>query len=257
MKHLISLFVAVALVGSACGQSKIDVTLPSLPSPVPAPVNPGAPTVLTSNMLYVINASAPVMVLASPDGILKVTSDTGPIKIRGQFIDGSGKTETRTFKGPSVYTVEAVGQGTCELIVVSSMDPATVIRRMIVSQIGPVPPPDPIVPVVPVDPLVSSMADALKADGQTASIAANLARVYRAIALSTVNNTAIATYADLFGQVKTLQDSAVVPASIPKLRSVIGQQFTSAFGTSAMAPIDRALAAKTFNAVAAALEGVK
>lgn len=129
------------------------VVMPSTPVPPPptppAPV-PGQPTVLAPNALYVINASASVIVLASPEGIVKITPDTGPIKIRGIFVDGT-QTETKTFPGPFVYIVEAVGTGgSCELIVVPSMVPKSVIRRTL--RVGALPP-DPPIPVPPAPPV--------------------------------------------------------------------------------------------------------
>lgn len=251
--RFLSCVLCVALVGPCLGQAPPappaipTITLPVLPVPAPNPVNP---TVLGTNQLYVIQATGPVVVLSSPSTLFKVTPMVGPMVIRGQFVDGTG-TETRTFKAADLYLVEAVGSGTGEILVVPSMDPKSVIRQTLTTTAPPPP-----APPVPVDPVAAAMSDALKADGAPVTTAAALAKVYRSVASTTVNNTALNTYADLFSQVKTLQDAAVTPTSIPKLRALIGQQFSSAFGT-ATAPIDRALAAKTFNAVAASLEGVK
>lgn len=140
MKHLLSLFLTVALVGSVCGQT--TVILPSAPvAPTPAP-NPTTPTVI-ANQLYVIEASAPIVVLASPEGVVQITPQKGPMTIRDVFVGGSGKKEVKTFKGPNLYLVEAKGDGTCELLVVPSMDPAQVIRRTLVTQTPEPKPPEP------------------------------------------------------------------------------------------------------------------
>ncbi len=257
MRKLLSCFLVLAIATSACGQAPPapaapSVVLPVMPAPVPNPTNP---TVLGPNQLYVVQATGPVIVLTSPNGILKVTESPGPLMIRGQFVDGTG-TETRTFKAPNLYIVEASGSGSCELLIVPSMDPKAVIRQTLTTLIPPpVPPPGP--GPGPVDPVVQAMSDALKADGQPVGIAAALARIYRTVATSGVPNTSLVTYADLFRTVAAVQDAAVDKTKIPSLRKVIGQQLVTALGTNQTAPIDRDLAAKTFNAIAAQLEGVK
>ncbi len=260
MRKLLSCFLVLAIATSAYGQappnpppSTPTVILPIIPAPVPNPTNP---SVLGPNELYVVEASAPVIVLTSPAGILKVTPAAGPLMIRGQFVDGKGN-ETRTFKGPSLYIIEAAGSGTAELLVVPSMDPKTVIRQMLTTTIAPPPVPPPGPGPGPVDPVVQAMSDALKADGQPVGIAAALARIYRTVATSGVPNTSLVTYADLFRTVAAVQDAAVDKTKIPSLRKVIGQQIVTALGTNQTAPIDRDLATKTLNAIAAQLEGVK
>lgn len=89
-------------------------TLPTAPvkpaPPTPAP-NPGAVPKLTGDVLYVINSNVDAVVRAHPAKLVTVTKEAGPIRIRGKFIDGSGKTETRTFPGPHVFVIEATGAG--------------------------------------------------------------------------------------------------------------------------------------------------
>lgn len=122
---------------------------------VPAPqLPPTTPPKLTEDTLYVIEADEPCLVLASPEGLVNVSEEAGPIKIRGRFIDGTGKPETRTYAGKSVFTVEAVATGKVELLVVlHAKSPPEVIRKTVQVQMGqaPRPPPDPVVPD-PVDP---------------------------------------------------------------------------------------------------------
>lgn len=255
MRRLLACFLVVAIAGPACGQAPPatpTVTLPVMPVPAPNPTNP---TVLGANQLYVVQATGPVVVLTSPQGILKVTPAVGPMTIRGQFVDGTG-VETRAFKAADLYLVEASAEGTAELLIVPSMDAKAVIRQTLTTQ--PLPPVPPPVPPTPPDSNVAAMTAALKADGQPLTVAATLAGVYRNVAKSTVNNTALNTYADLFGSVAVLQDAVVDKTKIPKLRTLIGQQLMQGLGSPVPATaIDRALAAKTFDAVAASLEGVK
>lgn len=121
---------------------------PVIPQPMPAPTpGPDAAIRLAGEHLYVIDSDVPVIVLASPRGLVSVSEEAGPVKIRGRFVDGLGKVETRTFKGKSVITIEAVGTGRVELLVVpqGATKEADVIRRTIDVDSGtaPIPPPKP------------------------------------------------------------------------------------------------------------------
>lgn len=118
---------------------------PAKPAP-PAPM-PGAVSKLPADSLYVIDSDVEVLVLASPQGVVSVSQDTGPLKIRGKFVDGTGGVETRTYKGKQVYVVEAAKTGRVELLVVpvGSKVPADVVRRTLDVEAGqgPIPPPLP------------------------------------------------------------------------------------------------------------------
>ena len=124
-----------------------DIRLPmSPPGPEPAPVEQQPISTLKADEWYVIESDAPLAVLSSPVGLVSVTEDAGPIRIKGKFADGNGRTETRSYAGPHVYSVEAVKSGTVELILIPvGFTDAAQIRRqtLTVSGLGPQPPPDP------------------------------------------------------------------------------------------------------------------
>lgn len=107
---------------------------PAKPAPVPAPAPPPqappGPDKLPADKLYVVDADDPVLLVTSPRGVVKVTRDAGPIKIRGKFVDGQGY-ETRTYSGKAVYTLEAVGGGLVEVIVspAGNTDEEAVVRK--------------------------------------------------------------------------------------------------------------------------------
>lgn len=124
-----------------------------LPPPAPAPT-PGSVPRLEPEALYVLDCSEPCFILVSPPGIVAVSQDAGPIKIRGKFVGGSGKYETRTFTGKMVFTVEAVGSGRVELLVVKegAKSAADVFRQLLDANLGPLPPPVPPVPPIPPKP---------------------------------------------------------------------------------------------------------
>lgn len=130
------------------------------PAPAPRPVDPPGPprpTELTADSVYVIDSDVRLVVVSSPRGKIVVTEDEGPVRVRGRFVDGDGRTETRTYKGKFVYTVEAVpgASGAVDLIVFpeGSKTQADVIWRqlMVRAGVGPLPPPkpDPVVPDPP------------------------------------------------------------------------------------------------------------
>jgi hypothetical protein len=100
-----------------------DVAPPSpkvdpAPNPAPAP-DPAAVSKLTPDLVYIaIQSDTPFLLFASPPGLVKVTKDTGPLKVRGKFSDGAGAYETRTVTAKYVAFVEAAGIGRVELIAV-------------------------------------------------------------------------------------------------------------------------------------------
>lgn len=121
-----------------------EIRFPDIPEPPPAPA-PKAVTELQPDQWYVIESTMPVVVLGSPAGLVTITAETGPMKMRGQFVDAKG-IETRTYSSPYLYTVEAAGAGIVELLVIpqSVDDAADVVRKTLtVSGTGPEPPPDP------------------------------------------------------------------------------------------------------------------
>lgn len=132
---------------SACVLGADPIRLPSgpvVPDKMPAPPATGVLRV-TPETLYVFDADVPVMVITSPPGLLSVTEEKGPVKIRGRFSEEPQRVQTKTFAGKSVFTVEAVKDGACEILVVpvGATDPAKVVRRLVESQVAPQPPPVP------------------------------------------------------------------------------------------------------------------
>lgn len=122
--------------------------VPTDTSPAPKPV-PGAVAKLTGDMLYVVPSESPFLLFASPVDKVTITREAGPIKIRGRFLDGNGKTETRTYSAKHVAIIEASGTGRVELIAVpgGAVDEKEAVRLAIdvdVQGSQPPPKPDPI-----------------------------------------------------------------------------------------------------------------
>ncbi|MBA4191329.1 MAG: hypothetical protein C0467_25385 [Planctomycetaceae bacterium] len=121
---------------------------PVVPQPMPPAPGPVDGVVrLIGDSQYVIDSDTPIVVLASPAGIVSIAEDAGPVRIRGRFVDGSGKSESRTFKGKQVFVVEGLLPGRVELLIVpvGATKAADVIRRTIDVDTGtaPIPPPTP------------------------------------------------------------------------------------------------------------------
>ena len=120
---------------------------PVAPAPVAPAPDPAAALKLTPDLLYVIDSDVPCLVLASPAGLVSVTEEAGPVRVRGRFADAPNKVESRTFKGKAVFTVEAVGTGRVELLVVpvGAAKADQVVRRTVDVDAGqgPIPPPKP------------------------------------------------------------------------------------------------------------------
>lgn len=130
-------------------QKKPAIRMPMLP-PGDVPIPPVAVTELQSDTWFVIESEVQCIVLASRLGLVSISSETGPMKLRGIFADG-GKVETRSYTGKYLYTVEPITAGTVEILIVpaGATDASTVIRRTL--SVLP-PKPVPICPPVPVPP---------------------------------------------------------------------------------------------------------
>lgn len=139
---------AVLLLASAFADEVRDqkIHLPTVPvvvQPVEDTVKPVK--VISEDVWYVIESKTPLIVLASPEGVVSVTPDDGPMKIKGKFADGTGKTEVRVYSSPFLYFVNAVKAGTTELICIPrNVENADQIIRhtLTVAGKGPNPPPD-------------------------------------------------------------------------------------------------------------------
>jgi hypothetical protein len=96
---------------------------PTGPIRLPEPVAPESKVSdhrvsLPSEAWYVVESDVACLVFTSPGGSLSVQFEPGPIRLRGKFVGGSGLVESKSFRGPFVYLIEAVKPGQEELLVV-------------------------------------------------------------------------------------------------------------------------------------------
>jgi len=134
----------LSLVVYSCAQdSPFRLPVIDATPPAPQPVEPKPVTVLPEDCFFVVESNVQAIVLHSPDGLLSVTEDQGPIKLRGKFAGGTGRVETKTFSGKFVYTIEGVKAGKAELILIpSGVVSSDQIVRLMLSVNGAQPPPD-------------------------------------------------------------------------------------------------------------------
>lgn len=119
--------------------------------PVPEPPRPKPPgtvrvSELAADTWYVVESSIPLIFLHSPTGCVAVSHEEGPVKIRGKFADGTGGIETRTYKLPHVYSVNAIAAGKIELLIIPEgvKSEKDILRQQLtVMGQGPNPPPGP------------------------------------------------------------------------------------------------------------------
>lgn len=112
-------------------------------------------TTLPADTLWVVESTRQLLVLSSPVGLVSITSDTGPMKIMAKFADGDGGVELRTYGGPYLYFVQAVGKGQTEILIVPvGVSSEAEITRQMLTVAGPRPPPDDdkVDPVPPIPP---------------------------------------------------------------------------------------------------------
>lgn len=232
------------------------------PAPQPPPIPPNTPTKLAADQLYVIRAGMACNVLASPDGLVKITAETGPIKIKAHFVDSpNGSYQCRTFAEKFIYTVESAGSGSCELIIVPS-DGGPIIRRTL-DVGGPAPPPGPgpQPPPTPTDPLTLALqaAYAMDTDADRAASLTFLQGAYRGMARAAPGLAENKTTADWSAYMKFVVEAPAVGLPVGKadhLRKAIAAEFVSAWGAKAV-PLAAADAAKEMQKVADSLSGLK
>ena len=117
------------------------VVVPVAPAPVAVPIN-----VLGPDECLVIVSAKPALVIASPDGIVQIDHEMGPLKIYAKK-PGASQASWSLYDDPAfphIYLVTAKSAGSVELIAAESLDAASLVRRRLtVSGGGPQPPPTP------------------------------------------------------------------------------------------------------------------
>lgn len=237
---------------------------PAPPLPLPPPPSPDTIPRLTADQVYVIDAKEPCFLIASPAGLVSVTQDAGPVKIRGRFLGGSGKYETKTFSGAAVFTVEAVSRGRVELIVVKvgAKGATDIVRRTVDVDAGTGPQPPPPGPTPdPFNPLATKFRAAYQTDRAANKGSPEYLPKLEAVlrdAARNVNKHAKLGDA-LLHLVKDIQARAAIPAGyLPALRQAISDAMKTMLptdGNTTMTFEIKAQCESVFGQIADALKG--
>ena len=262
MKYILCLLLAVAfaLPVLADDVKKVDppvVILPDLPPLPPQPPAPKMPVKLAADQIFLIRASVECTVVEGVEGLVTVTTMSGPVVIRSRFTDSNG-IETRTLADKYLYLVTAAGTGKTDIIIIPAGGKA--IRRCLDVDNGTPTPPIPPDPPIPTDPFTKALQAAYSTDPDTAKPAniVKLAALYRvASEPATLNDPSLVTFADLLAQMKKASGKVLPATGIMSVRRVIEAELNAMFPTDPTKPIDRALAAKELAKIATALETIK
>lgn len=150
MRILSYVTATLLLLGATVQSSDQPAVLPDWPVkptiPDEMPPKPVVPvSALKFDQLYIVQSDEDVQLVSSPPGILTISKETGPIKIRGLFVDGQ-RVSTRTYSKKSVFIVERIATGEAELLLI----PAGKVVRELVKGNDDIPAPKP--KPKPVDP---------------------------------------------------------------------------------------------------------
>ena len=138
---------AVAQGGVQTQPEAIEITLPHISGPpVPCPDELTQPTpTITPDTIFVVQSNVPLIALQSPQNLLKISTETGPLRIRGRFSDGDGKIETRNYSAKYLVFVDAVKPGQTELLLVphGCTKESDIVRQLLIVNDGTAPRPGP------------------------------------------------------------------------------------------------------------------
>lgn len=122
-----------------------DVPPEDHPAPPPRPHAPKFISELSEETWLVIESPEPLLVTSSPLGHVAIQPEVGPVRVRGKFADGTGKVETRIFKSPNLYFINAVTPGKVEILIYhSKLTEEKDIPRYTLTVMGQSPKPPPI-----------------------------------------------------------------------------------------------------------------
>jgi hypothetical protein len=168
-----------ALYYTGCAARGADPAVPVVVVPTKTPPAPAAVDTMALDQMLVFTCTVNCSVSMVPEGVVTVTQESGPIKIRGKFADGNGQTQCRTYPDKYLWIVEPVASGKVTIVVTPVGATIATKIPLTIGDVPPQPPPGPG-PTPPTDPLTKALQDAFAAetDTQKAAKIADLAGVY-------------------------------------------------------------------------------
>ena len=110
----------IVFTACALGQEKPKlIRIPELFIP-PAPPVKIESNKLSKGVLYYVDSDIPVLVMAAPTGLIKITqAPVTPVTTFASFVDTKNKDfEFRTFKGKDVFFISGIAKGTVTLFII-------------------------------------------------------------------------------------------------------------------------------------------
>lgn len=144
---------------AAAAAAQFPAPPPAPPVPPVVPPDQTAVLSLSADQLYVVDSKKEAVLRAHPSGAVRIVRETGPIRMRGRFVDGSGAVETRTYQGPSVFLVEPIpgarARVSLDLIPIGLKAESEIVTAQVDVNggAGPQPPPPKPVEPKPADPV--------------------------------------------------------------------------------------------------------
>lgn len=117
---LVFLMFVIIFTACALGQEKPKlIRIPELFIP-PAPPVKIESNKLSKGVLYYVDSDIPVLVMAAPTGLIKITqAPVTPVTTFASFVDTKNKDfEFRTFKGKDVFFISGIAKGTVTLFII-------------------------------------------------------------------------------------------------------------------------------------------
>lgn len=220
-----------------------------------SPPSPGVVPTLSPDVFCVISSDSPVIVLSSPPGLLKAGDpETGPVKIRGRFIEQPDKVQTKTFSKKYVYQVEPIQSGRAEMIAIPMGVQAEkdIGRRVLeVAAAGPAPDPVPDDSTVPA---AIKAAYAKEPSPYKHSYAQMLAGFYRTRCPQYAKTAQ--TWGE-FSQSMKIGRQSLLDNELLLVRQALEQEIFKVWPTDASKSVDARVATDALNAAANALEKLR
>ena len=141
---------ALAILLVAQSQAKADdkspIRLPSITQPSPLPQPASGDVTIPADCWYVVESDVELLVFTSPGGSIKVTRETGPLKLLGKFVGEEAKgVQSKKYDAKHLVLITADKPGRDELLLVPVGAKSEAEAKRVFLRVGtmPQPPPEP------------------------------------------------------------------------------------------------------------------
>jgi hypothetical protein len=144
VKRLILILAAMALALPSVAQDKSPIRLPVVALPTPQPMPIGGDVAIPLDAWYVVESDVELLVFTSPGGSIKITRETGPIKLLGKFVGEEAKgVQSKKYDSKHLVLITADKPGRDELLLVPVGAKAESEAKRVFLRVGTMPQPPP------------------------------------------------------------------------------------------------------------------